>query len=81
MRKIEERFGITSARYKRTEVFRRIKPEKLALELRAGNAQDVLVLDLREKDEFDSFHIRVSHFRPHTSWVLPCVPVRVGTQC
>lgn len=66
MRKIEERFGITSARYKRTEVFRRIKPSNLAAELRAGNVQDVLVLDLREKDEFDAFHIRVSHLHPHT---------------
>lgn len=59
MRKIEERFGITSARYKRTECFRRIKPEKLAHELRSNTMQDVLLLDLREKDDFESFHIRV----------------------
>ena len=60
MRKIEDRFGITSARYKRTECFRRIRPEKLAHELRSNNMQDVLLLDLREKDDFESFHIRVS---------------------
>ena len=65
LRKIEDRFGITSARYKRTESFRRIKPEKLAHELRAGSLQDVLLLDLRDKEEFDSFHIRVSFLRLH----------------
>lgn len=64
MRKVEDRFGITSARYKRTEVFRRIKPEKLALELRAGTVDDVLILDLREKDEFEAFRVRGAHNYP-----------------
>jgi len=56
---VSPRAGITNVRYKRTECFRRIKPEKLAHELRAGNVQDVLLLDLREKEEFDALHIRV----------------------
>jgi hypothetical protein len=60
MRKIEERLGLTSARYKRMECFRRIRPEKLAAELRAGRVEDILILDLREKEEFESFRIRVS---------------------
>ena len=59
MRKIEERLGITSARYKRTENFRRMKPERLAQELRAGTMHDILLLDLREREDFDSFHLRV----------------------
>jgi hypothetical protein len=59
MRKIEDRLGLASARYKRTECFRRIKPEKLAHELRSNNMQDVLLLDLREKDDFEALRIRV----------------------
>lgn len=59
MRKIEDRLGLVSARYKRTECFRRIKPEKLAHELRSNNMQDVLLLDLREKDDFEALRIRV----------------------
>lgn len=64
MRKIEERFGITSARYKHTECFRRIKPEKLAYELRRGNVDDLLLLDVRDKDEFASFHLREARNYP-----------------
>ena len=64
MRKIEEQFGLTTARYKRTESFRRIKPEKLAEELCTGNTSDLLLLDVRDVDEFESFRLRVSSHPP-----------------
>ena len=64
MRKIEEQFGLTTARYKRTESFRRIQPEKLAEEVRTGNTSDLLLLDVRDVDEFESFRLRVSSHPP-----------------
>jgi rhodanese-related sulfurtransferase len=47
MKRVEERFGLSSFRYKRAELFARVKAD-----------EDVLLLDLREKSEYDEFHIQ-----------------------
>lgn len=80
MRKIEDRMGLASARYKRTECFRRIKPEKLVHELRSDNMQDVLLLDLREKDDFEAFRIRVSSL-PVPGTLSPLPPFLCPSEC
>mmetsp|Transcript_42555 Transcript_42555/g.101282 ORF Transcript_42555/g.101282 Transcript_42555/m.101282 type:complete len:295 (-) Transcript_42555:77-961(-) len=58
MKRVEERFGLSSFRYKREELFARVKASKLAEQMEEHGLADVLLLDLREKSEFDEWHIQ-----------------------
>ncbi|EKX42259.1 hypothetical protein GUITHDRAFT_111821 [Guillardia theta CCMP2712] len=55
---VEESFGLVSARYKRREPFKRVKASKLVEQITLGSMDDVLILDLRSQEEFDSFRIK-----------------------